>query len=63
MYDQILAWVASQKTVSTSALQRRFNLGYPRASRLIDTFEREGVVGPANGSKPRQVLVQPMPSP
>ena len=63
MYDQILAWVASQKTVSTSALQRRFNLGYPRASRLIDNFEREGVVGPANGSKPRQVLVQPMPAP
>lgn len=63
MYDQILAWVASQKTVSASLIQRKFGLGYPRASRLIDQFENQGVVGPANGSKPRQVLIQPMPEP
>lgn len=61
MYDQILAWVAGQKTVSASLIQRKFGLGYPRASRLIDQFEKQGVIGPSNGSKPRQVLIQPMP--
>lgn len=63
MYDHILAWVASQKTVSASLIQRKFGLGYPRASRLIDQFEKQGVIGPSNGSKPRQVLIQPMPNP
>lgn len=56
MYDHILAWTAEQKEVSASLLQRKFRLGYPRAARLIEVFEREGIVGPANGSKPRQVL-------
>jgi S-DNA-T family DNA segregation ATPase FtsK/SpoIIIE len=56
-YDEILAWVATQKDVSASLIQRRFQLGYPRAARMIETFERENVVGPANGSKPRQVLI------
>lgn len=56
-YDEILAWAATQKEVSASLIQRRFQLGYPRAARLIETFEREGVVGPSNGSKPRQVLI------
>jgi DNA segregation ATPase FtsK/SpoIIIE-like protein len=60
MYDMILSFVASQKEVSASLLQRRFKLGYPRASRLIEQFEREGVVGPANGSKPRAVLISPL---
>lgn len=57
-YDEILAWAASQKAISASLIQRRFKLGYPRAARLIELFEKEGVVGPANGSKPRAVLVQ-----
>lgn len=60
-YDEVLAWVASQKEVSASLLQRKFRLGYPRAARMIEIFEAEGVVGPANGSKPRQVLVREMP--
>ncbi|CAN5387321.1 hypothetical protein BH10BDE1_BH10BDE1_22670 [soil metagenome] len=63
MYDQILGWIAGQKTVSASLIQRKFGLGYPRASRLIDQFESQGVVGPSNGSKPRQVLISPMPNP
>lgn len=58
MYDEILAYVAAQKEVSASLLQRRFRLGYPRAARMIEIFESEGVVSGANGSKPRQVLVQ-----
>jgi len=57
IYDQLLSWVSSQKEVSASLLQRKFKLGYPRAARIIESFEAEGVVGPANGSKPRQVLV------
>ena len=56
-YDEVLAYVASQKEVSASLLQRKFRLGYPRAARMIEIFESEGVIGPANGSKPRQVLV------
>ncbi len=57
IYDQLLSWVSGQKEVSASLLQRKFKLGYPRAARIIESFEAEGVVGPANGSKPRQVLV------
>lgn len=56
-YDEILAWASTQKAISASLIQRRFKLGYPRAARMIEVFEKEGVVGPANGSKPRQVLV------
>jgi S-DNA-T family DNA segregation ATPase FtsK/SpoIIIE len=56
-YDEILAWASNQKEISASLIQRRFQLGYPRAARIVETFEREGVVGPANGSKPRQVLI------
>ncbi len=56
-YDEILAWAGGQKAISASLIQRRFKLGYPRAARLIELFEKEGVVGPANGSKPRAVLV------
>lgn len=56
-YDEILAWTAELKEVSASLIQRKFRLGYPRAARIIEIFEKEGVVGPANGSKPRQVLV------
>lgn len=56
-YDEVLSYVSSMKEVSASLLQRKFKLGYPRAARMIEIFEREGVVGPANGSKPRPVLI------
>ncbi len=56
-YDEILAWVSTSKTVSASLLQRKFKLGYPRAARMIEVFESEGVVGPPQGSKPRKVLI------
>lgn len=56
-YDEVVAFVSSQKEVSASLLQRRFRFGYPKAARIIEILENEGVVGPANGSKPRQVLV------
>jgi S-DNA-T family DNA segregation ATPase FtsK/SpoIIIE len=43
---------------STSVLQRRLRIGYGRAASIIDMMEREGIVGPEDGSKPRQVLVK-----
>ena len=61
LYDQIVAWTATMKEVSASLIQRKFRIGYPRAARLIETMESEGVIGGANGSKPRQVLVNELP--
>lgn len=51
--------VARTRQASASWLQRRMNVGYNRAAKLVEAMERKGVVGPANGSKPRQVLVAP----
>lgn len=55
-YDHIVRWTTEQKTVSASMLQRRFQIGYPKAARFIELMEQSGIVSPANGSKPRQVL-------
>lgn len=52
--------VTTGSTASTSSLQRRYNIGYNRAGRLMDQLEAAGIVGPAFGSKPRNVLVDPM---
>jgi len=57
LYDEILAWVAQSKEVSASLIQRKYRIGYPRAARIIECLEREQVVGPPSGSKPRQVLI------
>jgi S-DNA-T family DNA segregation ATPase FtsK/SpoIIIE len=57
MYDEILSYISTLKEISASHIQSRFRLGYPRAARLIEVFEQQGVVGPASGSKKRQVLV------
>ena len=58
-YDEIVSWISSIKEVSASLIQRKFRIGYPRAARLIESMEKEGIIGPANGSKPRQVLMGP----
>lgn len=50
--------VITNKKASTSLLQRKLRIGYGRASRLIDMMEEQGIVGPAEGSRPREVLVQ-----
>jgi len=56
-YDEILAYVGTLKEVSASHIQTKFRLGYPRAARLMEVFEQQGVVGPTNGSKKRTVLI------
>ncbi|QHZ46859.1 DNA translocase FtsK [Bacillus sp. NSP9.1] len=57
LYDEAVALVVSMQTASVSMLQRRFRIGYTRAARLIDAMEERGVVGPYEGSKPREVLM------
>ena len=56
LYDEIVDFVIEQGKASTSLLQRRFRLGYNRAARCIDLLEDRGIIGPSNGSKPREVL-------
>lgn len=55
LYDEVVEFVVAQQKASTSLLQRRFGIGYNRAARLIDTLEDRGIIGPANGAKPREV--------
>ncbi len=57
LYNDVVEFVITSGKASTSLLQRRFKLGYNRAARLIDLLEERGIIGPQNGSKPREVLV------
>ncbi|WP_202077204.1 DNA translocase FtsK 4TM domain-containing protein [Caldalkalibacillus salinus] len=57
LYQDAVDLVVNQGTASVSMLQRRFRIGYTRAARLIDAMEAKGVVGPYEGSKPREVLL------
>ncbi|MGG1598373.1 MULTISPECIES: FtsK/SpoIIIE family DNA translocase [Paenibacillus] len=57
LYDQAVQIILEAKQASVSLLQRRMRVGYTRAARLIDTMEARGIVGPYEGSKPREVLV------
>ncbi len=59
LYQRAMELVVSTGHASISMLQRRFKVGYARAARLIDMMERAGVVGPFEGSKPREVLLTP----
>ena len=59
-YDEALAIVAKDRQASISYIQRRLRIGYNRAARIIETMEREGVVGPSDGVKPREVYVSPI---
>lgn len=58
LYNEIVEFVVTQGKASASLLQRRFRLGYNRAARCIDLLEDRGIIGPNNGSKPREVLVK-----
>ena len=56
LFMQASTMAKSQKTLSTSLLQRRLRIGYPRAARLMDELEEAGIVGPGEPGKPRQVI-------
>ncbi|MCG3172484.1 MAG: hypothetical protein GMKNLPBB_00636 [Myxococcota bacterium] len=60
-YDEAVAFVLESRVASISAVQRRLRIGYNRAANIIERMEREGLVGPANGSGPREVLAPPPP--
>lgn len=58
LYNEIVDYVISAGKVSASLIQRKYRLGYNRAARIIDLLEERGIIGPPNGSKPREVLVK-----
>ena len=58
MFEDAAHIVVKHQSGSTSLIQRRLKLGYNRAGRLTDQLEVAGIVGPSEGSKPRQVLIQ-----
>ena len=58
MYDQAVRLVAEAQQASISMIQRRLRIGYNRAARMIERMEMEGVVGPQDGGRPREVFVQ-----
>jgi S-DNA-T family DNA segregation ATPase FtsK/SpoIIIE len=60
MWRDAVHVVLENRKASTSLLQRRLRIGYGRAARLIETMEEQGIVGPADGSRPREVLVSSM---
>ena len=57
LYAQAIDVLKSTKRASTSMIQRRLRIGYNRAARIMDLMEENGVVGPENGSSPREILV------
>ena len=58
LYNEIVEFVVTTGKASASLLQRKFKLGYNRAARIIDLLEERGIIGPQNGSKPREVLIK-----
>ena len=58
LYDEILNYAIRMGQISASLIQRKYSIGYNRAARIMDQFEEQGIVGPANGSKPREVLIK-----
>ncbi|MDM5338126.1 DNA translocase FtsK [Fictibacillus enclensis] len=61
LFPEAVKLVVDMQTASVSMLQRRFRIGYSRAARLVDAMEAKGVIGPYEGSKPREVLLTSLP--
>ncbi len=57
IFEEAVRWVVQNETASTSSLQRRYQIGFNRAGRIMDQMEAAGVVGPSQGGKPRKVLM------
>lgn len=57
LFEEAARFIVTSSTASTSSLQRRYSIGYNRAGKIMDQLEAAGIVGPASGAKPRQVLV------
>ena len=57
LYDQAVRIVADTRKGSTSWVQRKLGIGYNRAAKIVETMERNGLIGPPNGSKPREILI------
>lgn len=58
LYNEIVEYAINSGKISASLLQRKYRLGYNRAARIIDLLEERGIIGPQNGSKPREVLIK-----
>ena len=58
LFEEAARLVVINQSGSTSMIQRKYSIGYNRAGRLMDQLEKAGVVGPASGGKPREVLIQ-----
>ncbi|NCB33992.1 MAG: DNA translocase FtsK [Erysipelotrichia bacterium] len=58
LYEEVKQFVIDQQKASTSLLQRRFGIGYNRSARMIDLLENRGIIGPVQGSKPRDVYIK-----
>lgn len=58
LYELAVRWIVTNGHASTSMIQRRFKIGYTRAARLVDAMEMQGIVGPLDGVKPREVLIR-----
>lgn len=59
-WEEAVRWVCDRGQASTSMLQRKFSIGFQRASRLLDVMEQRGIVGPRDGPRPREVLLSPI---
>ena len=57
LVDKCLEIIRQEKKASTSMLQRRLRLGYTRAARIVDILEQRGILGPKDGAKDREILV------
>lgn len=58
MFEEAARVIVSHQQGSVSLLQRRLKLGYSRAARIVDQMEEAGIVGPSNGSKAREVIIE-----
>jgi S-DNA-T family DNA segregation ATPase FtsK/SpoIIIE len=58
LYDEVLNYAIRMGQISASLIQRKYSIGYNRAARIVDLLEERGIIGPQNGSKPREVLVK-----